>query len=158
VTAPLAAMAEAAGAAGAALILINPSLADVQSSGGLMSVRGRADRLGFEASFVPAYTFRLLFANPTIPYPILGALRHRYGEQWQVWSREEAAAHVEGREQYVLVGETGAEPPEPPELTSLLRNRRLVVERMEREAVAAARRLEKREQGGGEKRAWWEWW
>ncbi len=158
VTAPLAAMADAADAAGAALILINPSLEDVQSSGGLMSVRGRAGRLGFTASFAPAYTFRLLFSNPSIPYPILGALRYRYGESWQVWSREDAAAHVEGREVYHLCAETGEAPPDPAELTSILRTRRLLVERMAREADAAARRLAEREGGGGEKRAWWEWW
>jgi len=159
VTAPLEAMAAAVGAAGAAMVLVNPSLADVQSSGGLMSVRGREARLAFEASFAPAYVFRLLFTNPSIPYPILGALRFSYGQSWQVWSREEAAAHVEGREVYYLAGETGPEPPSPAELTSILRTRRLAVERMEREVEAASRRLAAREGGGGgERRAWWEWW
>ena len=160
VTAPLEAMATAVAATGAAMVLINPSLADVQSSGGLMSVRGRGDRLAFEASFAPAYVFRLLFTNPSIPYPILGAQRFVYGGAWQVWSREEAAAHVEGREVYFLAGET-PEAPTPGELTTILRERRAAVERMEREATEAARQLAARSGGGGGeggKRAWWEWW
>ena len=42
-------MVDAAGAAGAATFLYNPKLKDIPSSSGVMSVRGRDERLAFEA-------------------------------------------------------------------------------------------------------------
>ena len=48
---PLSEMAAKAVAQGSALILINPLLQDRPSSGGVMSVRGRSDRMAFAASF-----------------------------------------------------------------------------------------------------------
>jgi adenylate kinase len=155
VSAPLEAMVAAAEETGATTILVNPSLADVPSSGGLMSVRGRGDRLAFEASFVDAYYFRLLFSNPSIPYPILGALRHVYGGHgWEVWAREDDMG-AEGRERYVLAGRT-PERPTPGEMTALLRERRKAVERAELEAArAAARGGGSGGSGGG---GWWKFW
>ena len=95
----------AAEASGASVVLVNPILKDVQSSGGVMSVRGRDERLAAAASFVPGYHFRPLFVNPTMPFPIRGALRLSWedrnrrrgggkeeGVKWQVYAREDLAA------------------------------------------------------------------
>ena len=43
---------------GKPVVLINPKLADIQSAGGVMGVRGRDGRLSFTASFTTAYHFR----------------------------------------------------------------------------------------------------
>ena len=68
---PLSEMAAAAG--DRPMILLNPILCDRPSSGGLMSVRGRADRMSFYDSFHPIYMFRLLYSEGM--FPIRGALR-----------------------------------------------------------------------------------
>ena len=93
----------AAEASGASVLLVNPILKDVQSSAGVMGVRGRDERLAAEASFVPGYHFRPLFVNPTMPFPIRGALRLSWGDanngkgvreggaRWQVYAREDLA-------------------------------------------------------------------
>ena len=46
--------------------------------------RGRKGRMAFAASFQPAYHFRLLFMSSQMSYPIMGALRHSFGEPWEV--------------------------------------------------------------------------
>ena len=71
----LKAMADAATARGAALVLINPLLEDVQSSSGVMGVRGRSERIAFAASFERVYGFRNVYSGTTFMFPILGALR-----------------------------------------------------------------------------------
>lgn len=68
-------MAAAAMAQGTKVVLINPLLQDRQSSSGVMSVRGRAERLAFAADFVEIYHFRLLYSGTTFMFPILGAVR-----------------------------------------------------------------------------------
>ena len=35
-------------------------------------------------SFVQAYHFRLLYMSTQLMYPIMGAMRHRYGKPWEV--------------------------------------------------------------------------
>lgn len=40
--------------------------------------------MAFAASFQPAYHFRLLFMSSQMSYPIMGALRHSFGEPWEV--------------------------------------------------------------------------
>lgn len=77
---------EAAEAAGKPMVLINPSLGDVQSSSGVMGVRGRQGRMDFAATYVEAYHFRLLYRGAMM-YPIMGALRHSYGGGWEVRPR-----------------------------------------------------------------------
>lgn len=83
----LTATADAAGP-DATVLLVNARLKDVPSSAGLMSVRGRADRLEAERAYETVHHFRLLFANPTMPYPIRGALRRAHGGLWQAYARE----------------------------------------------------------------------
>jgi Domain of unknown function (DUF1995) len=77
------AQVEEAEARGKAVILINPILRDIPSSGGIMGVRGRDSRLAFEQTLAPAYHFRLLYFSGSW-YPILGALRYAHGGKWQV--------------------------------------------------------------------------
>lgn len=174
----------AAEASGASIVIVNPILKDVQSSGGVMSVRGRDVRLAAAASFVPAYHFRPLFVNPTMPFPIRGALRlswadgkRRKGEEqeeeegakWQVYAREDLAVSSTSsapvvpwsqRETFILAGE------QPVDLDADRGGEPTGAEitamlRERRERVAAAERAvreeEEQEQGGGEKKKGW-WW
>lgn len=76
---------EAAEKRGKTLILVNPILKDVPSSGGVMGVRGRKERIAFANSFEIGYHFRLLYTTRTY-FPIKGALRYSYGGQWEVSS------------------------------------------------------------------------
>eukprot|EP00887_Chlorella_sp_A99_P000933 scaffold5.g933.t1 len=62
---------------GKPLILINPKLGDIQSSGGVMGVRGR-----------------LLYLGASM-YPIMGALRYSYGGPWEVFKRVELGLRLE---------------------------------------------------------------
>ena len=71
----LSAMVDRATKQGTAVILINPLLQDRQSSGGLMSVRGRSERIAFASSFDEIYHFRLLYSGTTFMFPILGSVR-----------------------------------------------------------------------------------
>ena len=75
IVAPLQPMVEKATAQGSAVILLNPLLADRQSSSGVMSVRGRGERIAFAESFEEIYHFRTLYSGTTFMYPILGAVR-----------------------------------------------------------------------------------
>ena len=49
--------------------------------------RGRAERMAFADSFVQAYHFRLLYLSSAMMYPIMGAMRHSYGQPWEVTFR-----------------------------------------------------------------------
>lgn len=102
-------MADAAG--DAVVLLVNARLKDVPSSAGLMSVRGRAERLEAVAAYEGVHHFRLLFANPTMPYPIRGALRRAHGGAWQVYAREVRRGEEKGWE-----GDTPCAPFPPPSL------------------------------------------
>ena len=57
-------------AAGRPVIIINPNLKDRPSSGGVMQVRGRGDRIAFAESFKDVYNFRLLYASSVAFFPI----------------------------------------------------------------------------------------
>lgn len=79
-------VAAAAAEGGKPVVLINPKLGDIQSAGGVMSVRGRQQRLDFAATFCTSYHFRLLYKGVAM-HPIMGALRHEYGGPWEVGAR-----------------------------------------------------------------------
>lgn len=57
-------------AAGRPVIIINPNLKDRPSSGGVMQVRGRGDRIAFAESFKDVYNFRLLYSSSVAFFPI----------------------------------------------------------------------------------------
>lgn len=57
-------------AAGKAVVIINPNLKDRPSSGGVMQVRGRGERISFAESFKDVYNFRLLYASSVAFFPI----------------------------------------------------------------------------------------
>jgi len=99
-------MVDAAEAKGKQVVLINPILKDVPSSGGMMGVRGRAERLDFANSFVSAGHFRLLYKAGTF-YPIVGALRYVYGGPWEVSKRVDINKY---EEQYQVIGSYDEEP------------------------------------------------
>ena len=61
-------------AAGRPLIIFNPNFKDIQSSEGKMSVRGRGERLEFEASFKTIYNYRTLYPSASKYFPIVGAI------------------------------------------------------------------------------------
>ena len=136
----------AAADAGASIVLINPRLKDVPSSAGMMGVRGRAERLADADSFVQAYLLRLLYTNPTIPYPIRGALRHVYGAPWELYAREDVRGPPRS-EVYVLAAEFTDAEPTGTEITAAMKSRR--------EAVAAAERAALASQGEEKKSGWW---
>ena len=50
----------------------------------IVCCRGRAERMAFADSFDIAYHFRLLYMARALMYPIMGAMRHRHGQDWQV--------------------------------------------------------------------------
>jgi len=106
----IAEMVEEAGD-GKDIILINPQLNDIMSSGGVMSVRGRQERMDFVSEFIPAYHFRLLYIGMG-PYPIMGALRHVYGGLWEVYRRVDYKEENDGtpRERYDLLATFESEP------------------------------------------------
>ena len=100
------------------IILINPKLDDILSSGGVMSVRGRQDRMDFVSRFIPAYHFRLLYIGMG-PYPIMGALRYSYGGPWEVYKRVDFKNPGDGtpRERYDLI-ETFENAPDSSKITA----------------------------------------
>lgn len=55
---------------GRPVILINPNLKDRPSSGGVMQVRGRGERISFAESFKDVYNFRLLYGSSVGFFPI----------------------------------------------------------------------------------------
>lgn len=52
------------------VVIINPNLKDRPSSGGVMQVRGRGDRISFAESFKDIYNFRLLYGSSVAFFPI----------------------------------------------------------------------------------------
>lgn len=40
--------------------------------------------MAFADSFVQAYHFRLLYLSSAMMYPIMGVMRHSYGQPWEV--------------------------------------------------------------------------
>lgn len=91
----LQAMAEAAGCR--PVILVNPRLKDMPSSGGVMQTIGRDKRMEFAESFSPCYYFRLLYKVGT-QYPIVGALRMCYPYPYDLYKRIDTEY---GKEKYV---------------------------------------------------------
>lgn len=88
------------------IVLINPELTDIPSSGNVMQVRGRQERMDFVANFKDIYHFRLLYKKPFL-YPIYGALRMTYGEPWTVYKRVQKSRK---EEDYFPVGSFDKEP------------------------------------------------
>ncbi|EKX43070.1 hypothetical protein GUITHDRAFT_110795 [Guillardia theta CCMP2712] len=86
---PLSQMVEAAGPK-RTVILINPRLKDRPSSGNVMSVQGRSQRIAFAASFREIFHFRLLYTGTTFMFPIQGALRMNMANSpfWTLFKRE----------------------------------------------------------------------
>ena len=92
------------------LIVLNSKLVDVPSSGGVMGVRGRQERLDFVSTLKTVYHFRLLFLGASV-YPIMGALQYRWGSPWQVFRRDDIVRDDGGKEEvYRLIGEFDKEP------------------------------------------------
>lgn len=101
-------------AKGRPMVLINPRLGDVQSAGNVMSIRGRGGRMELFASFEEVFHFRLLYNKPAF-FPIYGALRMAFGQDWDVYKRtgrRESEAY-EFRKSF-------ADRPGPPELTEVI--------------------------------------
>eukprot|EP00270_Netrium_digitus_P018851 TRINITY_DN7257_c0_g1_i2.p1 TRINITY_DN7257_c0_g1~~TRINITY_DN7257_c0_g1_i2.p1 ORF type:complete len:649 (-),score=216.76 TRINITY_DN7257_c0_g1_i2:222-2132(-) len=90
-------MVEAAGEK--PVILLNPRLKDIPSSGGVMQISGRDRRQALVDTFLVCYNFRLLYLSGT-QYPILGALRMAYPGPYQLYKREDVA---QGKETYKFV-------------------------------------------------------
>jgi len=107
------------------LILINPKLGDIMSSGGVMGVRGRQDRQDFIKTFTPAYHFRLLYLGAG-PYPIMGALRYTYGGPWEVLKRIDFVEEETGtrEEAYQIVGRFLEKEPGAGEITECFQKKK----------------------------------
>ena len=103
---------------GAHVILINPLLQDRQSSSGVMSVRGRSERIAYAASFQEIFHFRLLYSGTTFMFPILGCLRMSCAAQpedekplYVLYQRRETGMRIsDGHESYTPVGVFDEEP------------------------------------------------
>ncbi len=103
-------MVDEAQADGKEIIMINPQLGDIMSSGGVMSVRGRQERMDFISTFTTAYHFRLLYIGMG-PYPIMGALRYSYGGDWNIYKRVDFKAEDGSpQELYDMIQACGQEP------------------------------------------------
>jgi hypothetical protein len=61
-------------ASGRPMILFNPKLDDIKSTEDVMSVRGRAERMAFAASWKPIYSYKTVYPSPSVYYPIVGAV------------------------------------------------------------------------------------
>ena len=105
---PLSEMCAAAGAAGAAVFLYNPRLTDKMSAAGVMSFRGREERLAFEASFTEAYCLKLLYPAGAAFNPILGALCRTAPDEPYVLMKRVGLGR--GHEEYVPIGVYDDEP------------------------------------------------
>ncbi|XP_010542084.1 PREDICTED: adenylate kinase 5, chloroplastic [Tarenaya hassleriana] len=81
------------------VILINPRLKDLPGSSGIMQTMGREERLEYASSFENCYMFRLLYYAGT-QYPIMGALRMPYPNQYELYKRVD---EENGKEKYVLL-------------------------------------------------------
>jgi len=98
------------------IVIINPKLGDIMSSSGVMSYRGREERIQFVSTFKPIHHFRLLYKKPFF-YPIYGALRMSYGGPWVVYRRE--GDPDSGVEEYVLAEKFPSEP-DPEQITRVV--------------------------------------
>lgn len=78
------------------VILINPRLKDLPGSSGIMQTIGRDKRLEYAASFENCYFFRLLYYAGT-QYPIMGAIRMTYSNQYELYKRVDESY---GKEKY----------------------------------------------------------
>eukprot|EP00241_Pyramimonas_parkeae_P006930 CAMPEP_0114252044 /NCGR_PEP_ID=MMETSP0058-20121206/15613_1 /TAXON_ID=36894 /ORGANISM="Pyramimonas parkeae, CCMP726" /LENGTH=326 /DNA_ID=CAMNT_0001365925 /DNA_START=170 /DNA_END=1151 /DNA_ORIENTATION=+ len=76
------------------VLIFNQKMTDIQSAGGVMSTRGRQGRIDFTNMFETVYHFRLLYNKPYF-FPIYGALRYVYGEQWEIYKRTTITKTVE---------------------------------------------------------------
>lgn len=92
------------------IVLINAKLGDIPSSAGVMGIRGRSERQDFVSTFITAYHFRLLYLGIG-PYPIMGALRYRWGGPWQVFRRVDFIdGFGERSECYLKIGDFDHQP------------------------------------------------
>jgi len=113
-------MCEAAGKR--PVILLNPKLVDIPSSGGLMQVAGRKERIEFAESFEEVYHFRLLYKKPYF-HPIYGALRYSegHGQQWEVYKRVVQKRTEDGKkEEKYCFAKSYEKKPQPPQLTEAI--------------------------------------
>eukprot|EP00850_Spirogloea_muscicola_P014012 SM000098S25092 [mRNA] locus=s98:116199:121868:- [translate_table: standard] len=90
------------------VIIVNPRLKDIPSSGGVMQIKGREKRLAFVDSFFPCYHFRLLYTSGT-QYPILGAVRRAYPTPYEVFQRVDGP-YGSGIEEYRMLRTFDAAP------------------------------------------------
>ncbi|KAL0906256.1 hypothetical protein M5K25_024734 [Dendrobium thyrsiflorum] len=93
----LQAMTDAAGQR--PVILINPRLKDLPGSSGVMQIMGRDKRLEYASSFSNCYFFRLLYYAGT-QYPIMGAIRMTYSQDYELFKRIDEPS---GKEKYVSI-------------------------------------------------------
>lgn len=72
------------------MILFNPRLQDVASPQGIMSTKGRKQRLEYAATFEPIYYYRTLVPSTSAFFPILGAvMRQGPDEPYVLYKRTE---------------------------------------------------------------------
>lgn len=81
------------------VILINPRLKDLPGSSGVMQIMGRDKRLEYASSFINCYFFRLLYYAGT-QYPIMGAIRMSYPQDYELYRRIDEPT---GKEKYVSI-------------------------------------------------------
>eukprot|EP00752_Nemacystus_decipiens_P002440 g2297.t1 len=90
---------------GRPVCIINPNLKDRPSSGGVMQVRGRGDRISFAESFKDIYNFRLLYASSVAFFPIKGAvMKSGPREPYVVFDRRNKENRADKSEEYVPLG------------------------------------------------------
>uniref|UniRef100_A0A7S0RJM4 DUF1995 domain-containing protein n=1 Tax=Pyramimonas obovata TaxID=1411642 RepID=A0A7S0RJM4_9CHLO len=99
------------------VILFNPRIGDIPSSGGVMQVRGRQGRMDFENTFETVYHFRLLYNKP-YHFPIYGALRKSYGAEWEIYKRKSI---TKKEENYALTPVTFKKEPNAEQITRAIR-------------------------------------
>ncbi|CAM9785928.1 unnamed protein product [Ectocarpus sp. 6 AP-2014] len=88
---------------GRPVVIINPNLKDRPSSGGVMQVRGRGDRIAFAESFKDIYNFRLLYGSSVAFFPIKGAvMKAGSSEPYVVFDRRNTGKSK--GEEYVPLG------------------------------------------------------
>ncbi|XP_047157748.1 adenylate kinase 5, chloroplastic [Vigna umbellata] len=81
------------------VILVNARLKDLPGSSGIMQTMGRDQRLKYAASFESCYFFRLLYYAGT-QYPIMGAIRMTYPNQYELYKRVDESP---GKEKYAIL-------------------------------------------------------
>lgn len=91
------------------VVLVNPNLIEIQSSGGVMSVRGRKERYEWIDKFQKIYHFTLLYKKPAW-HPIYGALRMEYGGPWEVYKRVTLSRNRPRDEEYQFKATFDARP------------------------------------------------